>query len=347
MRYSWRMLVVAAFLVGATGRAAPTTTKEAPPMEPPYTNKDTEFDQFQNEDPAASSQSAIPSSEDPTLKSGATKEPVHLRAGESSQEEPFATESPTAPPSASTAKKSFSSAPPKEIKSKTGVRMVHHPDAAKGLIRIEQDGTYVYKIPTKPKNQTGIVRLGSMSAPDITSTGNLTNFRQMYGSSLFTLLVDYEWHPFSSFGKQLGLQAGFGIGTAQGTGSFIDGNNNPPPLEKYTFFATPLNAGIVYRLEFWNKQWVAPYVSGGGTYIGVAELRDDGQKHFAGTPGAYGGGGLMFNLSAIDKDIAFAMDSEYGIGKLWVVAEYRYIQAFSDALNFTGSLVSVGFGADF
>ncbi|HEY8272628.1 MAG TPA: hypothetical protein VIG33_17170 [Pseudobdellovibrionaceae bacterium] len=263
---------------------AHAVNKEAPPMEPPYTNE-SEFD------------------------------PV---GGEKSREE---------------------KTPQK------GVKWIHHPDAKKGLIRIEQDGTYVYKIKTTKKNQTGIVRFGFMSPPDIKSADGLSDFKSMYTSSeVPTIMFDYEWQPFSKYGK-LGLQVGMGVGTANGQGHFLKDGSIAP--EKYTFVILPLNVGLLYRLEYFNRQWVAPYVAGGGTYIAVAELRDDGKQHFSGTPAAYAGGGLMFNITALDKSMAFNLDSEYGVGNLWFVAEYRLQTSFSEDLNFRGSIMSFGISADF
>lgn len=259
MRIGSGLLVFATSLIIASAVHA-QTTKESAPMEPPYT-KDTEFDPLAGEDPSATQ---IPSSNDPTVQQPAqkpaTKPPVELKAG-SSEPDPFANETaaPSQPPaksSTATTTTSATDAAAQELThSKTGVRMVHHPDAANGLIRIERDGTYVYQIKTTPKNQTGILRFGEMSAPQIVSTGNLINFQQMYGPSLFTLMGDYEWHPFSSFGKQLGFNVSVGMATAQGHGAFVSGGNDPPPLEKYTFFAVPLNAA-------WSTAWNTFIASG-------------------------------------------------------------------------------------
>ncbi|MGZ3742227.1 MAG: hypothetical protein ACXWRE_00760 [Pseudobdellovibrionaceae bacterium] len=275
---------IAGILMMVMATQAQAVTKEAPPMEPPYTN-DVEFDQTVN---ANSNQD---------------------RAAQK------------------------------------GVRWVHHPDAKKGLIRIEQDGTYVYKVKTTKKDQAGVVRFGLMSPPDIKSADGSSDFKSMYTSDdIPTIMFDYEWQPFSKYGK-LGLQMGLGVATANGQGHFLKDGTAAP--EKYTFVIAPLNLGLVYRLEYFKRQWVAPYVSGGGTYIAVAELRDDGKNHFSGTPAAYGGGGLMFNITALDKSMAFNLDSEYGVGNLWLVAEYRFQTSFSEDLNFTGSIMSLGISADF
>jgi len=255
-------------------------------------------------------------------------------------EDPSASSTKKHPDSPTTDYSSLKNTPPPK-----GVKMIHHPDGKKGLMRIEQDGTYIYKVKTAPKDETGIVRFGMMDPPKITSADGYTDFKGMYGSnSIPTLLFDYEWQPFTGFGK-LGLQGGFGVAIANGRGHFLkDGGE---AQEKYTFLILPLNLGVIYRLEYFKRQWVAPYVAAGGTYIGVAEMRDDGKNNFSGTPAGYGAGGLMFNITALDRSMAFNLDSEYGVGDLWLVAEYRFQKAFSEDLDFTGGLMSLGISADF
>lgn len=228
----------------------------------------------------------------------------------------------------------------------SGVRYLHHPDAKKGLIRIEQDGTYVYKVKMKKSTETGIFKAGVMAPPQITAADGIHNFAGMYGDGyLPAFFMEYEWQPFSKYGK-LGVQGGLGLAMAEGNGYFI---NDPltVPQESYTFIVVPLSLGLVYRLEYFKRQWVAPYLSGGGTYIGVAELRDDNENNFSGTPAAYGSAGLMFNISAADRLLAFNLSSEYGIANLWLIADFRYQYAFSEDLDFTGDILTLGIGVDF
>lgn len=213
-------------------------------------------------------------------------------------------------------------------------------------MRIERDGTYIYRVKTKKATETGIFRAGIMEPPKITAADGVNNFAGMYGEGgLPAFFMEYEWQPFSKYGK-LGVQAGLGLAVAEGNGYFI---NDPGtvPQETYTFIVVPVNLGVIYRLEYFNRQWVAPYVSGGGSYIGVAELRDDNENNFSGTPAVYGSAGLMFNISAADRMLAFNLSSEYGIANLWLIADFRYQYAFSEDLDFSGSTISFGVGADF
>lgn len=324
-------------LISAHSFAA--TPQEAPPREPPYTD-DNEFDAVLGEDPSAST-SPIPVS--PTSPMPA---PSQNSALDDWDQQPAAPAN-TSKPAEKKVSKGYAPAYTDEVNTapQKGVKLIHHPDAKKGLIRIEQDGTYIYKVKTTPKDQTGVVRFGFMDPPNIDSADGYTDFKSMYGSSTVpTLMFDYEWQPFSGFGK-LGVQAGFGFAMADGNGHFL--KDGTEAQEKYNFLILPLNLGVIYRLEYFKRQWVAPYISGGGSYIAVAEMRDDGKNNFSGTPAAYGAGGLMFNITALDKSMAFNLDSEYGVGNLWLVAEYRYQKAFSDLLDFSGGLMSFGISADF
>ncbi|MBC7372073.1 MAG: hypothetical protein H7326_10935 [Bdellovibrionaceae bacterium] len=320
--------------------SAHAQSTEAPPREPPYVD-DNEFDPVQSEDPAASNEPA------PTP---AFEDPIPSPAQQSA--DPVVEQAPR--PSNRAARPAYSSGDsattykPGTTPEK-GVKLLHHPDAKKGLIRIEQDGTYVYKVSTKKSNQTGIVRIGMMEPPKILAADGIHNFASMYGESgLPMVMAEYEWQPFSSFGK-LGVQAGVGFATAEAKGYFAEGGTTPDERseESYQFFAVPITLGVIYRFEYFKRQWLAPYASGGASYIGVAELRDDDKNHFSGTPGAYGAGGIMFNISALDRNLAFDLSNQYGVANLWIIGEYRYQYAFSEELDFSGGIFSVGVGADF
>ncbi len=247
-----------------------------------------------------------------------------------------------APPPAPDAEKH----PPKKAKKVSrGVELIEHPMASKGLIRIESDGSYIYKTAVSKHDQSSTFRVGSIQPPNIDSADGKTNFKTMYSrSDIPIFMYDYEWQPFSQFGK-LGVQAGFGFFTAQGNGRFLDGTE---AREKYTFFAIPLNVGVVYRMELSDRQWLAPYVAGGLSYYAIGEFRDDSKApHGVGTPGAYGAGGLMFNVSSFDRETAYTLDSEYGITNLWLSFEFRYVKSFSADIDLTASIINLGIAVDY
>jgi hypothetical protein len=195
-------------------------------------------------------------------------------------------------------------------------------------------------------------RIISQDAPNIqghTDAEDFT-FQDMYNvSSLSGIDFIYEWQPLKSFGK-LGVQAGVGFATATGKGYFKSSDASLAgkiPRESYTFFSIPLSLGVVYRFEFMERQWAAPYVAGGGIYNGLVEYRNDSDLKALGSPAAYGAGGLLINLTALNKDLAFTMDREYGFSQLWLVAEYRRIQGFNKDLDVTTNQISVGIGAEY
>lgn len=325
-------LVIATAFV-STSFVAHAATKEAPPMEPPYTN-DSEFDPLMSEDPSANAAAPISTSE--PIKSSNSQQPSQRKAQKAASEEFDDDMSADMPPSKT------------EVNSeaKKGVKMIHHPNAKKGLVLIQQDGTYVYKVKTKPTKNTGTVRFGQMQAPRIVSADGQTDFATMYETSALPMVMfDYAWQPFTNFGK-LGAEIGVGLAMTTGKGRFLK-RPGERAEETYTFVAIPLNAGVNYRFQYARNQWVAPYVAGGLSYIGVAELRDDNKQNFTGTPAAYGAGGLMFNIGAFDRDVAFNLQNEYGVGGLWLSAEFRYQNAFSEDLDFSGSIVSFGVSAEF
>jgi hypothetical protein len=104
---------------------------------------------------------------------------------------------------------------------KGGVEYIHHPQAAKGLLRIEKDGTYVYRTKEDTSYKTsGSFRIGAMDAPKIKSSDEKTTFEMMYkGPTVPMLAFDYEWQPWDSL-RNVAIQAGLGIMTAGGNGRF-------------------------------------------------------------------------------------------------------------------------------
>ncbi|WP_413559756.1 hypothetical protein [Bdellovibrio sp. HCB209] len=236
-----------------------------------------------------------------------------------------------------------------------GVEYIRHPQAAVGLMRIEKDGTYVYRTKDKGKYETtGAFRFGMMDAPKILSADGVTNFEMMYtGPQVPVLMFEYEWVPFKS-AINFKLNGGFNLMLANGKGRFTETAPSGKPTagdearEEYTFAAFPLNFGATYRFQYMDRQILAPYILGGGSYIPVIEYRDDGKSTNAvGTPAAYGGGGLLFNISALDKETSFTLRSEYGVQNLWATLEYRYLKSFSEDVDFSSNVISAGISMDY
>lgn len=231
---------------------------------------------------------------------------------------------------------------------------VEHPQAAKGLIKIEKDGAYIYRTKPLETKTSSHIRIGTMpsleissSYTDATGAEQVVTFSDLYtGSSLPFFMYDYEWQPFRSSAPHLGLQLGGGLFVTEGNGRLKA--TNEVSEERYTFVGLPLNVGAVFRLQIGPHPWVAPYVAGGGTYMLLLEKRDDkSMPKGVGVPGIYGAGGLMLNLAAFDRETAYSLGSEYGIGNIWLVVEARYMKTFGDTLNMSNTLISGGFSVDF
>ncbi|MGZ5280360.1 MAG: hypothetical protein ACXWC9_10475, partial [Pseudobdellovibrionaceae bacterium] len=125
-------------------------------------------------------------------------------------------------------------------------------------------------------------------------------------------------------------------------------DNRTRSEEKYTLFMVPLSAFAVYRFEYVRRQWVVPYVTGGATYYGLMEIRNDNvTPSFAASPAAGGGGGVLLNISRLDSQGAFNLSQEYGIADMWLVVEAMAMQGLSDDIDFTNQTISAGIQVDF
>ena len=230
---------------------------------------------------------------------------------------------------------------------KGGSVRVPHPRAAQGLQRINRDGSYQYRTATKEKSSSGSFKVSQMEAPFIQGAESAVTYSSMYGSSELTgIAFDYEWQPFRGFGS-LGLQLGTGFWTASGKGTF---KRNPAEKseETYNLFIIPVSAFLNYRFEFVRRQWIVPFVSGGGTFYGMVEVRDDGKSPgFGGAPAVGGGGGLMLSISRLDSESAFRMSEEYGVSDMWLILEARVMQGLDESTDFSGQTISAGVAVDF
>lgn len=310
--------------------------QDLPPNEPPYV-------QTQDEKEAKKILETLPVSEknnSQTLKKSSEANEIKTEVKETKKE---------SKKSVLYEKPDYSSGRPK----------VAHPFQDKGLYLIDQNtGTYYYRTQrSTKKSQSMSIRLGMFETPSITAQegSNQFTFADMYGDNYLPgLLLDYEWKPFSKF-RGFSLVMGLGFFTATGSGKYLDPNvryksdgTERLAKEEFTFIGLPISAGLLYRLQVFDRQWIAPFISGGLSYYVLAELRDDGRKpHGVGTPAAYGGGGLMFNITSWSKEIAFTMDTEYGIANMWFVGEYRYIAGLNQDLDVTSSFLNFGIAVDY
>lgn len=226
-----------------------------------------------------------------------------------------------------------------------GTYKVPHPYAEKGLLRIEEDGTYIYKTTRAQKSQAVSVKVGSASPPTIEGPNSTITFEKMYGSKPITALnVDYEWQAIKAFGS-LGLQVGGGLNVVTGDGYFQNGTR---AYEKYTLYMVPLSAFVIYRLEYSSKQWFVPYLMGGGTLVGLVETRDDGKTPItAMAPAAGGAAGVHLSLTYLDPVSAFALSEDFGIADLWFTIEGRLLRGLRQDINYSTQMLTAGVTMDF
>jgi hypothetical protein len=237
-------------------------------------------------------------------------------------------------------------------------RQVQHPGAADGLVRIDKDGNYIYNVKNELTNKSSRIYFGQASNPDvsieITNKAGVTNnynFDDFYaGSSKVLIGYDYEWYPWAQKTK-LGIQTDVAFMYADGHGRLIAGtptDPNPVSEEKFSFVTLPLSLGAIYRFQYKDAQLFVPYVSGGGTYVVLAEKREDkSTPNFTGGFGFYGTGGLLINLSALDRETSYELNSEYGIGNMWLSLEYKTVDVKSDSFAFSSQFFNAGIAFDF
>ncbi|HEX4924255.1 MAG TPA: CFI-box-CTERM domain-containing protein [Bdellovibrionales bacterium] len=224
------------------------------------------------------------------------------------------------------------------------------PQAAPGrepeVVRITKEGAYIYK--RNPSEQKSAVSLrgGTFNVSGAVNPETGLAFEEVYDSSGVIVFFDYEWQLLRGIGK-LGLKFGTGIYAASGDGRFLN-NTALTARERYTFVMFPNNISAIYRLQYWDKQIIVPFVEGGGGYYTFVEVRDDFKRtKYGGVPiGQFAVGGSLL-LDFLDPSAMVEMDEDHGINHLWLTAEYRYIESFKDDFDISNSMFSAGFLFEF
>lgn len=235
-------------------------------------------------------------------------------------------------------------------------RRMEHPGAREdGLTRIDSEGNYIYDTVYELRNQSVHLKVGMVSNPDVSveisqynsSNVYVVDFDEMYdGASKLSVGFDYEYFLNKEYGK-LGLQSGLAIQYAEGHGR-LAADPSQESVERFSFVTMPLFLGAVYRFEYRDNQYIAPYLAGGGVYTALLEKRDDDSKvNATGAFGFYGVGGLLFNVTAFDRDLASNMRIEYDVSSIWLNLEFRTVQVTSEAFEYHNSFVQGGVSFDF
>lgn len=237
-----------------------------------------------------------------------------------------------------------------------GQEKVPHPDAQKGLLRVTKDKVYIYGTKTSEQNRAFSFRFGyydpsRLENPEAAGQPYSTISDNYDSTSNPTLLIDYEWQLFHLGLAKLGLKIGSGLYVAQGNGHFVTtptSSDVSTPRERFTLLIFPNSLGVVARFQVWDQQFLVPYVDGGLTAFGMAEMRDDNQNtKFGGALATYAAAGGQLNLSSLDAISRAQLDREYGINRIYLVGEYRTIIGLSDKFDFTSDLINGGFLMEF
>lgn len=224
---------------------------------------------------------------------------------------------------------------------------VKHPDAARGLLKIEKDGSYIYQSKHYPKDKAGSLKFGVLNPPKITDKTTGVTYENMYGQNpLYGAYFDFEWQFMQSYGR-MGIVAGAGIATTRGQGTMVRTGEIAQAQESYNLYVVPATLLLNYRFEYSDRQWVVPFVNGGGTYFGMVENRDDGKRYFAASPAISGGGGVHISMTKWDHQGHFRLASEYNVADLWLTLEGRALKGVNEDIDFTTVYFAIGVTADF
>ena len=233
-----------------------------------------------------------------------------------------------------------------------GETEVPHPFADKGLIRIDKNNVYHYRVEETESHRAADFHAGPFNPVNLSNPeddGPYSFYEDNYNGGAPALLVNYEWQIWNSALGKAGLRAGAGLFFSQGHGHFVHlDNTRLKPLEVFSFAAVPFNFGLVYRMQWFHRQLFVPYVDGGGTLWAFAETRDDGKRpKFGGSAAAYGALGLGINLTYYNALSRIALDREYGIHAMYLIAEYRRTQTLSPHYDFSSNFLNAGLLMEF
>ncbi len=229
---------------------------------------------------------------------------------------------------------------------KKRVRKIHHPLAKKGLYRITSKGEYLYRTNKSEQHRAGSLRFGALYLDKFANPASTNvTFESIYGGEATpALFFDYEWQLFRGYGKG-GWKVGTGFMMASGNGRFADGTI---AQESFDFVVFPNSVSGIYRFQYWDRQFLVPFVEAGLDYFAFAEIRDDNKPpKFGATPGLHAAAGLNISLTAFGKRTANQIDSEYGVNDIYLTIEGRVIHGLHSSMDISTEVIDAGFTAEF
>ncbi len=131
-----------------------------------------------------------------------------------------------------------------------------------------------------------------------------------YGTSGNGAHLAVEWIPF---GNRIG-KLGFGLGIGFYDVSRVPVNNGLGEIR-----ALPLEAFASYRLDYWNNQWVVPFVKAGPDVTFARISNASSNLTYYGLDTA---AGLELCLNRLDWDSAKSFERSIGVHNTYLMAEY-------------------------
>lgn len=226
---------------------------------------------------------------------------------------------------------------------KSGKDYIEHPLSEHGLIKMNADGSHEYALAISERQSTYTFGFQTLSYFDINN-----NFSKIYGEDqrLNMVLFGIDWVPFKERFANLSLRLNLGMGSFSGTGFLA--SSQLPSQEAFTLYAVPIGMQLVYRFDYFSRQWFAPYVLSGSGYMGIIEARDDAKSFkTAGSLFVESGAGLQFSLMRMSPKSMFALKRDFNVTDFWIAAEVKYLKSIKTGFDFSGLTSNFSFLLDF
>lgn len=177
----------------------------------------------------------------------------------------------------------------------------------------------------------GLTLMGGAYRPD-DYRGRGNPFSEIYGSG-GSLMGDrgtwvdmsFEWQPIKQYGR-LGLKLSSGSWFIyKEYDSPTDGDTKK---DKYTLWVLPGILGGVYRMQYWEKQPLIPFIEGGGGILRFEQFTPDKEDRYKDIYRSVGmfGAGLQINADLIDPKAGREFDINWGVNTTYLVLEYRILK---------------------
>lgn len=226
---------------------------------------------------------------------------------------------------------------------KEGRTLIEHPLSEKGLSRINRDGSYEYETERFTRSRGN--HFSVLTLPNFRVDSTVGTYESLYGGAPSMIYGGFEFLPIKD-SHNVGLRANIGFGLAAGTG--ILASSSLQSEEKFSLFTLPIGVQGAYRFDYSSRQWAVPFVTVGGGYLGLAELRDDSESlKFAGAFFVETGGGLQFSLMRLSPKSMYTLKRDYDVTDMWITFEAKMVQSLKPDISFSGLALALGLALDY